>query len=234
MAAVAPVAAGAAPAVGAAAVPVTGRWYAVFGSASFLPRPSRSRQDCLGPRGGGGSQTGTPLSGRACALRVRARPLVRGVRRGRGRVRSPTRRARVAPVRRRRRARGTGRRPTRATGWVAAGWVVVPACVAPGRRPLGAQLVTGAGRWPAAAARAAGFADGAVRGASCAGVRAWPPFGEVRTGLAEGWVRGAARTVTGAVGPAVRAAPVREPASSSRFSWPSPLPLLPRPFGVPF
>ena len=92
MAAVAPAAAGAAP-VGAAAAPVTGRWYAVFGSASFLPRPSRSRQDCLGPRGGGGSQTGTPLSGTRPRLRVRRAV---GPRRSRGRrpVRSPTRRAR--------------------------------------------------------------------------------------------------------------------------------------------
>ena len=55
-----------------------GRWNVAFGSASFLPRPSRSRQDCLGPRGGGGSQTGTPLSGRARDSGFGA-PLVRGV-----------------------------------------------------------------------------------------------------------------------------------------------------------
>jgi hypothetical protein len=190
MAAVAPVGAGAGP-VGAAAAPVTGRWYAVFGSASFLPRPRRSRQDCLGPRGGGGSQTGTPLSGRARDSGF-GEPLVRGVPAAGAAFGARPGVLAVRPFG----AGGAvgapaGGRPA-PPGWVAAGWVVVPACVAPGRRPLGAQLVTGAGRWPFGCCAGRGFAGGAVRGAPCAGVRAWPPLGEFRTGLAEGWVRGAA------------------------------------------
>jgi hypothetical protein len=146
IAALAPVAAGAAPVVagaapaGAGAAPVPGRWFGAFGSASFLPRPSRSRQDCLGPRGGGGSQTGTPLSGRTRDS-AGGDPLVRGVAAAAAAFGAW---AGALPARPFGATAGevgalAGGRPA-PLGWVAPGWAP------PGRRPLGAQLVTGAGR----------------------------------------------------------------------------------------
>ncbi len=224
-----PAAPAAAPAPAAPGAPapgaVVGRWNGALGSVSFLARPSRSRQDCLGPRGGGGSQTGTPLSGRGRAASADV-----------GEVGDPFPRAVAAafgacPAAPPARPFGGGEAPVggcpAAPGWVAAGR----------RAPLGAQLVTGPGRWPDCCCAGRGFADGCVRGAPGAAVRACVPFGCGRTGLAEGWVRGAPAPFAALFVPAVRVAPARVPASSSRFSRPLPFPLLPlppRPFGVPF
>ena len=76
IAAVAPVAAAlagpAARADGGAAV--VDRWTGALGPPSFLVSPRRSRQDGLGPRGGGGSQTGTPSLGRGPAAPAGAPP----------------------------------------------------------------------------------------------------------------------------------------------------------------
>ena len=125
-------------------------------------------------------------------------------------------------------ARGTGRRPTRA-----AGLGRPRAGSSPGRarrrRPLGAQLVTGAGRWPGGCCAGRGFADGCGPGRVRRRRTRRPPFGAVRAGLAgAGCAARPARPAPWA--PAGRGARARA-GSSSRFSRPLPSSSSPRPSG---
>lgn len=114
-----------------------GRWKEASVSAlgCFLPNPSRSRSGTLGARGGGGSHTGTPWSAWGRERSYAAEP--------------------EGPV--------FGGAPADCCGYCAPGRPLaggaigfgvcallggrpLPGC-ADGRRPFGAQLVTGAGRW---------------------------------------------------------------------------------------
>ena len=123
-----------------------GRWKSASASAlGFLPSPRRSRRDTLGARGGGGSHTGTPCLGPG---RERSYGGARAS--GRGRGRRAGRLHRIlhpgTPIGRRRR-RVRRRRTTRRAA-------VAGLSAEAGRRPFGAQLVTGAGRGLAAAGSA--------------------------------------------------------------------------------